>query len=243
MGKKLALAIAFSSFLLNFANAGNPREYDFDLDFFRSLHYCQWAFVYEGKRQDLPASVMYDTMSANHKLLDAKHILLKYIDDRDKDIKEIARVMIGGIDLLLVRNNKLLSASNNAYDIGPAVPENIQDEMDKIRTQKNEGLKKIHIAVSKLFFLNIITGDNKQTGLIKFRISKQQRLSLLKKLDTLFEGLLKWHSFNRSLAKDYVKCDVDLNNWLIFDFSGLRNYFIVDTFEEARAKGILTPIE
>lgn len=241
MGKKLSLIIAFSAFFFNFVDAGNPREYDFDLDFFRSLHYCQWAFVYEGKRQDLPASIRYDTMSASYKLLNAKYILLKYTTDRDKDIKEVAGVMISGIDLLLARNNELLSVLNSAYDIDSSVPRNIQDELDRIRAQKKEGLEKVHIAVSRFFSLNITTSDNKQKGLIKFKLSKQQRLSLLKRLDALFEGLLKWHSFNKSLEEAYVKCGADLNSWLIFDLNGLRNFLIADTFEETKTKGMLRP--
>lgn len=240
MNRKLISVFVFFIFYFTFAYADNSNEYNFSLDFLRALHYCQWAFVYEGERGDSQIAIEYDLMSANYKLREAKSKLFKYMNDKNQAIKEISEEMVTGIDGLLERNNRLLGALHRTNNLELRLSKDSEDELEEIRSQKTGGLQKIRASASKLFNLTVDSENNKQTGSIKFKIMKKQRLELLKKLNELFEGLLKWHNFNVTLAKDKVKCDADIKNWLIFDLNKLRDSFTIDTYEEAKARGLLT---
>lgn len=239
MRRRLKYLIVFVAFLLGCA-CKNAVEYDFSSDLIRSLHYCQWAFVYEGKRTETRNSIKYDIISANFKLSEAKSVLLKYKNNDSQTIKKITESMIKGINDLLDRNQRLLAILDRANASDWFFTNEQRDEIKAVRMQKRNGLQKIRASASLLFYLITEPGDR---GIIQYRVTEKQRLKLLKKLNVLFEGLIRWQTFNITLAEDEIICDRNINNWLIFDLNKLRDSFVVDTYEEAKAKGLLVPFD
>lgn len=204
------------------AYAHYSNEYSFVFDLLRSLHYCQWAFVYEVKDGASPVGFRYDIMSANYKLKQARTNILKYADSNDPGIREAALKMIRGIDLLAERNNKLLRI----------------DDLDA-QNKRSEGIAGISASAKMVFNLISEPVNDQQTGEIKFKISQEERLRLLKRLDGLFKGLIEWCKFSASLEREQVRPDPGNKECMIFDLDRLRKGFLVGTYEQARSKGLL----
>lgn len=210
-------------------------EYSFVFDLLRSLHYCQWAFVYEVKNGGSPIGARYDIMSANYKLKQAKTNILKYADYNEPGIRETTLRMIKGIDALVGRNDKLLWIldSTGSIAFGKTAKDNLED-----RNERNKGIEVISASAEMVFILISDPDNNHQTGKIRFKISKEERFRLLKRFDGLFKGLIEWCSFSASLEKEESGCDSAIKNCMIFDLNRLREVFLVTTYEEAKRKGL-----
>lgn len=206
-------------------------EYSFVFDLLRSLHYCQWAFVYEVKNGGSPIGARYDIMSANYKLKQAKTNILKYADCNNPGIRETTFKMIRGIDFLAERNNKLLlildSTGSTAFG-----------KTADLDNGRNKGIEGISASAKMVFNLISEPNNNQQAGEIKFKISRKERIRLLKRLDGLFKGLIEWCKFSASLEKKQARRDSDVKKCMIFDLGRLREVFLVSTYEEAKAEGL-----
>jgi len=217
------------------AYAHYSNEYNFVFDLLRSLHYCQWAFVYEVKDGASPVGFRYDIMSANYKLKQAKANILKYADSNELGIKESAFKMIRGIDSLTERNNRLLRVLDSSGSA--AFLKTSEDNLD-MNNERNKGIEDISASAKMVFTLISDPDDHRQAGEIKFKISRSQRSRLLKRLDGLFKGLTEWCKFSASLGPGQARGSPAIKKCMIFDLGELRESFLVSTYDEARAKGL-----
>jgi hypothetical protein len=198
------------------------------------LHFCQLAIDLDIKEEDNDLMKMIaDLTAANKKLEEAKAAIQVYTEDEDRYIKMVSTIMHMGIDSIIDCNNKLIEKMQKMADLDEEGLRKIQNSLVKITTQKRDGWQTI--TISATWLLPIIVGQAQSEnpmGPLPFKISKEERQELLKKLDGLFSAKLKEYEEYKKLQEENKQSSLNYQTWLIFTVAKIREMLLSETYEE-----------
>jgi hypothetical protein len=220
--------------------AKRTSEYQFSWDLLDSLYSCETALYYmEQSRKDSNdvSKILEEEMSANNRFSEAKIAISKYTKDSNQFIQGAAKGVIVGIDIIMDANNKTIQHIRQISNYNENALKDVDFKIAELVSQKKEGW--MIIARSASFLMPVIIEGAKSenpTGLIPFKISKDERIKLLKRLNELFKEMLQRFDNYYALKKQGLEGNPEDLTWLSFTVDRIRGMLSFETYEEVAAK-------
>jgi hypothetical protein len=205
----------------------------------QSLNYCQWSMDYEADEKDDLTGVMSKTITRNNRLENAKNSIKNYLDDKNEIVKTISKGMTLGIDLLIDSNNKMIEKIRGMSNLDEKALRDVEYDFARIGAQNKEGWQAIGLSAAWIMAVFAEFGKTENPkGKIPFKISDKERQYLRTEIEKLFKDRLKRFENYRSLQKAGKEGDPNDQTWLIVTVDRIKQTLSVETYEEAKGKGL-----
>jgi hypothetical protein len=210
------------------------KEYTFAYNLLQTLHYCEWAMDYYPKESDDIPKMMTNTMTQNNKFGFGKSFLEKYLNDNDTTIKTVAKGVTSGIDLLVLSNNNFLKRLRKITNMDKESLKDIYYESAQIASDRKQAWEVLFMSATGVFY--VLTEPAKSEnpkGAIPYKITNEERKSLLKEIDRLFGDALKKYYKYREARNKGLQGNPDDQTYVIFAIDNIKKNISFKTYEEA----------
>lgn len=200
---------------------------DFTMDVLQAMHY--YYFSTQGQTAEGEDSItvlvnmMSSTMDSIQRLESGNAVMATHLESTNEPMNLIAKSMTTGSNIVILTENNFI---NYLKDIDATDVNSFGDveyQLAKRNSGEKEGYTMITLAATQVgyLFFDPAESDN-PSGPIPYKITKQERESILKEIDRLFGEELK----------EYEGTTDDVNT-IIFGVDSIKNMLLPDTYEEA----------
>ncbi len=210
----------------------SPDTYAYSVDLLNALnsyHYASARDISLAADQDANSVLMNIIallLEQNRNLSDGNNFISKYTSHSNQIISTSAKGCIAGSMLLVKANDDLIAFFRNTDQSDPKFQQEMSYQMAEYGSKTKEGYKLIYISAPAIGYLYFEGAKSENpAGPIPYKISKDERNSLLKKMVEDFGEKIKQDDRNYLTAKTH--------NAVLLAVKQLMSYVAYDTYEES----------
>jgi hypothetical protein len=209
-------------------------EYQSTLTIMQSLNYCYDAMILE--KADT-GDVVADLTEVNSIFNNGLAKILPLISSNDTTLAKLANTISSGIEMHRKANERMIDIFNTVKREGSIKRGVFASEMEKHNEQAKTSWELI--GKSAAFTYRIFSDAaslKKVSGEINFKVSLEEKKSLLLYIDSHFKTLLAKFHAEVELERKGIKANPEDQNWLAFGIDSIRRSLQCNTYEELFAK-------
>ena len=210
----------------------NSKSFSFVYDLLDSMHSLYWGSTYEVLGSDNDAQALTKLINQTNKYKEAAHIMEKYTREKNDYMSTAAKGFVSAalslvdINDMFVDDIKRTAVSGNKETALAIAERNIQKK-------KAWEMTDLAATWSMPIVMKYPVKAKNPKGKIPFRISDKEKKMLTSRIDELFGEKLKHYA---ELAKQGKAGDAGGSVYILEGVRRIREYLIVKTYEEARAR-------
>lgn len=208
------------------------------IDVLSSLHLCNRARDYslQLEKDSDNVTAMANLMNQNAKFSEAKAVMRSHIGDVDDTIALPAKEMTLALDRHIDANDAGVAVLRQISNQDPTAPKDAAYRLATILSAHKQAWEKLLQAAMLVTVAVVEPAQSGQpAGPIVFKISRQERLLLLRHLDEMFgENLARYYAYQDARRKGLAPNPYD-SHYVVLSVDHIRRTLSATTYEDLRA--------